>query len=69
LAGKTVARYEATDAASHESMTLEDLEGFMRQMTDVNIVSDARDAMEGGTSNIYWGREQMQTKCQCRNEV
>jgi hypothetical protein len=57
LAQQIVARYEATDTASHKNMTLEDLDAFMQQLTDVNIVGDARDAMEGGTSNTHWGRK------------
>jgi hypothetical protein len=36
---------------------IDDLDSFMQQLTDKNIVNDARDSMGGGSSNIHQGKK------------
>ncbi|ERF71648.1 hypothetical protein EPUS_00637 [Endocarpon pusillum Z07020] len=50
-------RFAADDRAGGGNTTLHDLNNFMQQNTDKNIVDDARNSMASGTSNTHWGRK------------
>jgi hypothetical protein len=51
------ARLAATDMARDGNGNIDDLDSFMQQLTDKNIVNDATDSMRGGSSNIHQGKK------------
>jgi hypothetical protein len=51
------ARLAATDMARDGNGNIDDLDNFMQQLTDKNIVNDARDSIGGGSSNTHQGKK------------
>jgi hypothetical protein len=50
-------RLVATDMGRDGNGNIDNLDSFMQQVTDKNIVNDAMDSMGGGSSNIHHGKK------------